>query len=121
VLDRLLQWGLRTNPESAVVVGAEACEAYYEALAVKRDHLPYDIDGIVFKVNDLALQQRLGFVARAPRWAIARKSPAQEEMTALAGRGVPGRAHRRYHTGGKAGAGLRGRRDRQERHPPQQR
>ena len=83
VLDRLLQWGLRTNPESAVVVGAEACEAYYEALAVKRDQLPYDIDGIVFKVNDLALQQRLGFVSRAPRWAIARKFPAQEEMTRL--------------------------------------
>jgi DNA ligase (NAD+) len=83
VLDRLLQWGLRTNKESAVVQGAAACEDYYTALAQRRDELPYDIDGIVFKVNDLALQQRLGFVSRAPRWAIARKFPAQEEMTRL--------------------------------------
>ena len=83
VLDCLLQWGLRTNSESAVVRGAAACEDYYVALAARRDALPYDIDGIVFKVNDLALQERLGFVSRAPRWAIARKFPAQEEMTRL--------------------------------------
>ena len=63
--------------------GIEACDAYYDSLAQRRDSLPYDIDGIVFKVNDLALQQRLGFVSRAPRWAIARKFPAQEEMTTL--------------------------------------
>jgi len=83
VLDCLLRWGLRTNPESSVVRGIAACEAYYESLALKRDGLPYDIDGIVYKVNDLAAQQRLGFVSRAPRWAIARKFPAQEEMTRL--------------------------------------
>jgi DNA ligase (NAD+) len=83
VLDCLLQWGLRINGESAVVRGAAACEDYYVSLAARRDELPYDIDGIVFKVNDLALQQRLGFVSRAPRWAIARKFPAQEEMTRL--------------------------------------
>jgi DNA ligase (NAD+) len=83
VLDSLLRWGLRTNPESKVVCGIASCEAYYESLALKRDVLPYDIDGIVYKVNDLAAQQRLGFVSRAPRWAIARKFPAQEEMTRL--------------------------------------
>ena len=83
VLDSLLRWGLRTNPESRVVRGIASCEAYYESLAQKRDGLPYDIDGIVYKVNDLAAQQRLGFVSRAPRWAIARKFPAQEEMTRL--------------------------------------
>jgi DNA ligase (NAD+) len=83
ILESLQGWGLRINPESRVVEGVEACEAYYEYLAARRDQLPYDIDGIVYKVNDIALQQRLGFVSRAPRWAIARKFPAQEEMTRL--------------------------------------
>jgi len=83
VLACLASWGLRVNPESAVVRGIEACEEYYQSLALRRDALAYDIDGIVFKVNELALQQRLGFVSRAPRWAIARKFPAQEEMTRL--------------------------------------
>jgi DNA ligase (NAD+) len=83
VLEQLREWGLKVNTESAVVRGIEACDAYYESLFARRDSLPYDIDGIVFKVNELALQQRLGFVSRAPRWAIARKFPAQEEMTRL--------------------------------------
>tara|TARA_R110002110_G_scaffold66978_1_gene183045 strand:+ start:143255 stop:145288 length:2034 start_codon:yes stop_codon:yes gene_type:complete len=83
VLNCLQQWGLRINAESAVVSGIAAGEAYYEQLAQRRDSLPYDIDGIVYKVNDLRLQERLGFVSRAPRWAIARKFPAQEEMTRL--------------------------------------
>ncbi|TXS95593.1 NAD-dependent DNA ligase LigA [Parahaliea maris] len=83
ILDLLHEWGLRINPESEVVQGFAACDAYYQRLAERRDSLPYDIDGIVYKVNDLALQQRLGFVSRAPRWAIARKFPAQEEMTRL--------------------------------------
>ena len=83
VLGCLHQWGLRINAESRVVVGIEACNDYYEQLALKRDGLPYDIDGIVYKVNDLELQERLGYVSRAPRWAIARKFPAQEETTRL--------------------------------------
>jgi DNA ligase (NAD+) len=83
VLELLQRWGLRINAQSDVVNGIEACDAYYESLAQRRDNLPYDIDGIVFKVNDLALQKRLGFVSRAPRWAIARKFPAQEEMTTV--------------------------------------
>jgi DNA ligase (NAD+) len=82
-LDKLQQWGLRINAESRIVDGIDACEDYYESLAAKRDDLPYDIDGIVFKVDTLALQRKLGFVSRAPRWAIARKFPAQEEMTRL--------------------------------------
>lgn len=85
VLQCLQQWGLRINAESRVVRGIDACDEYYRELAARRDQLPYDIDGIVFKVNDLELQQRLGFVSRAPRWAIARKFPAQEEMTRLLG------------------------------------
>ena len=83
VMSCLQQWGLRINTESRVVRGIEACDDYYQALAQRREDLAYDIDGIVFKVNDLAIQQRLGFVSRAPRWAIARKFPAQEEMTRL--------------------------------------
>jgi DNA ligase (NAD+) len=83
ILGELQTWGLRINADSAVVEGIEACEDYYQRLAVRRNQLPYDIDGIVYKVNSLALQAELGFVSRAPRWAIARKFPAQEEMTRL--------------------------------------
>ena len=83
ILKQLQAWGLRVNPESRVVSGIDACDDYYDSLAARRDSLPYDIDGIVYKVNNLDLQQRLGFVARAPRWAIARKFPAQEELTRL--------------------------------------
>ena len=83
VLMQFQAWGLKINPEMRIVTGIQACADYYENLAAKRDNLSYDIDGIVFKVNDLKLQQQLGFVARAPRWAIARKFPAQEEMTVL--------------------------------------
>ncbi|MBA6412424.1 NAD-dependent DNA ligase LigA [Parahaliea sp. F7430] len=83
ILDLLHSWGLRINTESRVVSGIDACDAYYRELADKRADLPYDIDGIVYKVNDLALQKQLGFVSRAPRWAVARKFPAQEEITRL--------------------------------------
>jgi DNA ligase (NAD+) len=67
------------------VVGIEACEVYYEQMAVQRDALPFDIDGIVYKVNSLEQQERLGFISRAPRWAVARKFPAQEVSTRLLG------------------------------------
>jgi len=83
VLGRLHSWGLKVNPESAVVRGIGACDDYYQKMADKRDSLSYDIDGIVFKVNELELQARLGFVSRAPRWAVARKFPAQEELTTV--------------------------------------
>lgn len=83
VLQQLSEWGFLTSVETQVVVGVEGCIHYYEQLEQKRDNLGYDIDGIVYKVNDLELQERLGFVSRAPRWAIARKFPAQEEITRL--------------------------------------
>ncbi len=83
VLQKLHEWGFRINPEMASVHNIEGCLAYYQQLGEKRMQLPYDIDGIVFKVNSLDLQQKLGFVSRAPRWAIAYKFPAQEEMTLL--------------------------------------
>lgn len=81
VLEALNQWGFRVSRELQVAKGVEECLAYYHTMAEKRDSLSYDIDGIVFKVNDLGLQRELGFVSRAPRWAIAHKFPAQEEMT----------------------------------------
>ncbi|WP_051235723.1 NAD-dependent DNA ligase LigA [Marinimicrobium agarilyticum] len=83
ILKALSQWGLKINREMAVVQGIEACIDYYQSLGERRAALDYDIDGIVFKVNRLDLQDELGFVARAPRWAIAYKFPAQEEMTHL--------------------------------------
>ncbi|MDH5369660.1 MAG: NAD-dependent DNA ligase LigA [Gammaproteobacteria bacterium] len=83
MMANLKSWGLRINPESKVVIGAKGCHAYYEMLATKRNDLPDEIDGIVYKVNNIKFQNKLGFVSRAPRWAIARKFPAQEEMTKL--------------------------------------
>ncbi len=79
------RWGLPINPEMRRLDGVEACLTYYRQLADKREQLGYEIDGIVYKVNQRALQQQLGFIARAPRWAIARKFPAQEATTRLQG------------------------------------
>ncbi|HAC28376.1 NAD-dependent DNA ligase LigA [Marinobacter nauticus] len=76
-------WGFRINPEMRKAEGVEACLDAYNELMAKRDSLPYEIDGIVFKVNRLDFQQELGFVSRAPRWAIAHKFPAQEELTVI--------------------------------------
>jgi len=81
ILQRLRDWGLRVYPGIERVSGLQGCVNYYHALEQRRSNLPFDIDGVVFKVDRLDLQQRLGFVARAPRWAIARKFPAQEELT----------------------------------------
>ena len=83
MMKSLKSWGLRINPESQVVKGAKGCHTYYEKLASKRNNLPDEIDGIVYKVDSIEFQNVMGFVSRAPRWAIARKFPAQEEMTKL--------------------------------------
>lgn len=85
ILDLLQEWGLKTCPERRVVHGVAGCLEYYEAIGAKRDSLPYEIDGVVYKVDKLAMQRELGFVSRAPRWAIAHKFPAQEEMTVVQG------------------------------------
>lgn len=84
-LHSLNQWGFRINAEMKVVKGVAGCLDYYESIGKKRNALPYEIDGVVFKVNNLAQQQALGFVSRAPRWAIAHKFPAQEELTTVLG------------------------------------
>jgi len=83
VLDALATLGLPVNAERAVVQGADGLVAFHAAIAARRDALPFDIDGVVYKVNSLALQQQLGFKTREPRWAVAHKYPAQEQMTAL--------------------------------------
>jgi DNA ligase (NAD+) len=71
--------------ERAVVPGAEGLVEFHRRIAEKRDSLPFDIDGVVYKVNSLELQERLGFVTREPRWACAHKYPAQEQMTVVRG------------------------------------
>jgi DNA ligase (NAD+) len=81
VLAALRAWGLRTSPETRVVEGVDGLLAYYEEIGSRRAKLRYQIDGVVYKVDSLAEQRELGFVARAPRWAIAHKFPAEEEMT----------------------------------------
>jgi DNA ligase (NAD+) len=82
-LEKLTDWGLPLCPETKLVEGPQAALDYYGDILTRRSELKYEIDGVVIKVNNKALQERLGFVARAPRWAIAYKFPAQEEVTQL--------------------------------------
>ncbi|MCJ7453500.1 MAG: NAD-dependent DNA ligase LigA, partial [Steroidobacteraceae bacterium] len=85
VRNALRGFGLRTCPEAETVAGLEGCLAYYARMAGLRDTLGYDIDGVVYKVDRQDWQRELGFIARAPRWAIAHKFPAQEETTSVRG------------------------------------
>lgn len=85
ILQQLRAWGFLVSPYSRIVSGASGCIDAFNVLEAARKSLPYDIDGVVFKVNRLDFQDALGFVSRAPRWAIARKFPAQEEITVLKG------------------------------------
>ncbi|MCJ8314722.1 MAG: NAD-dependent DNA ligase LigA [Saccharospirillaceae bacterium] len=81
ILYQLKNWGIKINEHMQIVEGVEGCLEYFKLLSTIRNDLGYEIDGVVFKVDDLNLQQRLGFVSRAPRWAISHKFPAQEENT----------------------------------------
>jgi DNA ligase (NAD+) len=81
ILKQLKQWGVPVSPETKELKNISACLEYYKKIGERRADLPYEIDGVVFKVNDLLQQQELGFVSRAPRWAIAYKFPPVEEMT----------------------------------------
>jgi DNA ligase (NAD+) len=83
MLQQLKSWAFPVAEETSCVQGAAGLVAFHQRIAAERDALPYDIDGVVYKVNDLAQQQRLGFVTREPRWAVAHKYPAQEEMTTV--------------------------------------
>lgn len=82
-LQRLREWGISISPELKVVNSIEGCLAYYADIGQRRAQLPYDIDGVVFKINALEQQHSLGFRAREPRWALAYKFAAQEEITEL--------------------------------------
>jgi DNA ligase (NAD+) len=83
ILQALRHWGFKICPQSRVVEAAEGCLDYYREMGALRAKLPYQIDGVVYKVDDLELQRQLGFVSRAPRWAIAHKFPAEEALTTV--------------------------------------
>src|ERR1700676_1155673 len=84
-LQALREWGFKICPQSSVVEGADGCLDYYRNMGELRPKLPYQIDGVVYKVDDLELQRQMGFVSRAPRWAIAHKFPAEEALTTVRG------------------------------------
>ncbi len=81
ILATLARWGLPVCPEISTEASAEGCLDYYRRIGARRATLAYQIDGVVYKVDDIAAQQQLGFVSRAPRWAIAHKFPAEEALT----------------------------------------
>jgi DNA ligase (NAD+) len=83
LLDALAAFGLPVSHERAVLKGAAALSTFHQSIQAKRDTLPFDIDGVVYKVNSRLLQLELGFVSREPRWAVAHKYPAQEQMTVV--------------------------------------
>ncbi len=79
----LRSWGFPVHNDTSQVAGAAELVAFYNRIGALRDQLPFDIDGVVYKVNSIALQQQLGFVTREPRWAVAHKYPAQEQLTTV--------------------------------------
>jgi len=85
LLQQLKQWGFPVAAQTTQALGASELVAFHERIAAERDALPYDIDGVVYKVDSLALQRQLGFKTREPRWAVAHKFPAQEMVTRIEG------------------------------------
>ncbi|CAN5731178.1 NAD-dependent DNA ligase LigA [soil metagenome] len=79
----LRSWGFPVSDHTTLATGADDLIAFHQRIGTERDQLPYDIDGVVYKVNSLALQKQLGFVTREPRWAVAHKYPAQEQLTTV--------------------------------------
>ena len=82
-LHKLREWGLPVSDLVGTAEGVQGCLDYYHLIGSRRDTLPFDIDGVVYKLDDLATQRELGFVGRTPRWAIAHKFPAQEQTTTI--------------------------------------
>ncbi|NOJ99797.1 NAD-dependent DNA ligase LigA, partial [Corallococcus coralloides] len=85
VLQQIKAWGFPVAAQVRTAKGAAELVAFHQEVGASRDQLPYDIDGVVYKVNSLALQKQLGFVTREPRWAVAHKYPAQEMVTRVEG------------------------------------
>ncbi|MFZ3140322.1 NAD-dependent DNA ligase LigA [Polaromonas sp.] len=83
LLMTLKKWGFPVAAQTRLAQGATELIAFHQTIGQQRDQLPYDIDGVVYKVNSLALQRRMGFVSREPRWAVAHKYPAQEQLTTV--------------------------------------
>lgn len=83
ILECFQRWGLPVAADHTLAKGVQACKRFYEKILKQRENMPYEIDGVVYKVNDLSLQEQLGFVSRAPRWAAAHKFPALEKTTLL--------------------------------------
>ena len=88
MLQTLASWGFPVSGQVERAQGATELIAYHQRIGASRDQLPFDIDGVVYKVNALSLQRQLGFVTREPRWAVAHKYPAQEQLTTVLGIGV---------------------------------
>ena len=85
LLMTLKAWGFPVAAQTSLARGATELIAFHQRIGAERDQLPYDIDGVVYKVNSIALQRQLGFVTREPRWAVAHKYPAQEQLTTVLG------------------------------------
>ncbi len=83
ILQQLQGWGFAVSPEVKLLQNWHDCIAYYHSILQRRSELPYEIDGVVYKIDSIAQQQKAGFISRAPRWAIAHKFPAEEAMTRL--------------------------------------
>ena len=85
ILQLLRRWGFKICPQSRIVDSIDGCLDYYRDMGLARSTLPYQIDGVVYKVDDIEVQRRLGFISRAPRWALAHKFPAEEALTTVRG------------------------------------
>jgi DNA ligase (NAD+) len=83
VLGKLKAWGFAVAEQTQVVQGSQGLVQFHDRIAALRDQLPYDIDGVVYKVNRIEQQAQMGMVSREPRWAVAHKFPAQEELTTV--------------------------------------
>ena len=118
-LEQLKDMGFKVNPHWRKCKDIEALMAFCKEWEEKRDSLPYEIDGVVAKVDSVDQQRRLGWTAKAPRWAIAFKFPARQEETVVEDIGVQRRAHGHAHAGGYVSSGECGRRDGFARHAAQ--
>ncbi len=121
----MLKWfkhaGLRTNPLWRTCSSVEELLAFHKEIGLGRAELEYDIDGVVYKVDRLDWQERLGFVSRNPRWAVAHKFPAEKATTIVRDIDIQVGRTGTLDAGGETGAGHRRRRRRAERHAPQRR